>query len=223
MKKTVLLSLAMFALVSLQSCVKENEYHSTQLYYPYAGRALVYADQPSDTIWFASTESWLLASDQTWCTIPTGRDHLENPYANTLVQSVVPIMFEPVVILETFFIVSVRSPFYNSFRTVEVQIQFQSGSSDTGSCPHDQWDRHGISSLQGLSPPRLPSYSDYNPWTEVPSKNGMPGQCRLRAPAYENHPDGQRAAGVVWSALTKHLPASCFWKSVRQQPDRLFP
>lgn len=95
MKKTVLLSLAMFALVSLQSCVKENEYHSTQLYYPYAGRALVYADQPSDTIWFASTESWLLASDQTWCTIPTGRDHLENPYANTLVQSVVPIMFEP--------------------------------------------------------------------------------------------------------------------------------
>ncbi|MCR5819578.1 MAG: hypothetical protein K6F94_01310 [Bacteroidaceae bacterium] len=95
MKKKILIPLAILAVFSMHSCIKENEYHRSLIYYPYAGRALVYADQPTDSIYFASTESWLLLSSQTWCTIPSGRQSLDNPYANTLVDAVVTLSFEP--------------------------------------------------------------------------------------------------------------------------------
>lgn len=81
--------------ITLASCMNESEYHTTTIYYPSSGRTLVYADQPSDTIWFATTESWTVTSNSGWCTIDNYIAQMTNPYTNALVETSGNIYFEP--------------------------------------------------------------------------------------------------------------------------------
>ena len=56
---------------------------------------MVYADQPSDSLWFVTTESWTVKSDVPWCTIQESIADVTNPYANTLVEVCGDIYFQP--------------------------------------------------------------------------------------------------------------------------------
>lgn len=95
MKKTLLALTGLLSLATLTSCDKGNEYHSTAIYYPSSGRAMVYADQTADSLQFVSTESWQLTSNASWCTIPSAYSKFTNPVANALVEFSCPINFEP--------------------------------------------------------------------------------------------------------------------------------
>ena len=95
MKKTLfLVACAGMSLVQV-SCDKEQEFHSTQLFYPFAARSLVYADQQEDSLVFETTESWLLTSNSSWCTVADYIAKVDNPYPNTLVIGKAPIFFTP--------------------------------------------------------------------------------------------------------------------------------
>ena len=56
---------------------------------------MVYADQPSDSLWFITTESWTVKSDASWCTIQESITDVENPYSNTFVEVIGSVYFQP--------------------------------------------------------------------------------------------------------------------------------
>lgn len=95
MKKSLLiLACGMIAPLFL-ACSLDSEQHATTVYYPYSGRAMVYADQPRDSLWFVTTESWTVKSDASWCTIQESITDVKNPYANTLVEVCGSVFFQP--------------------------------------------------------------------------------------------------------------------------------
>ena len=95
MKKNLLiLSCVVIASLSI-ACNEESEYHSTSIYYPHSGRAMVYADQPYDSLWFVTTESWTVTSNVPWCTIQESIADVNNPYSNTLIEVCGAVFFEP--------------------------------------------------------------------------------------------------------------------------------
>lgn len=70
MKKIALFLFAVTAVVSLTSCLgdDDNSYHGMTIIYP-SGVSALYADQTTDSLKFISYDSFLLSSDASWLTI----------------------------------------------------------------------------------------------------------------------------------------------------------
>lgn len=93
MKKTPLY----FLLAALlTACGDGNESHYTDIIYPSARNLVVFADQTTDSLVFASTDSWTLtSSDPSWCTFDESYASFSNPYNNTWVEQKVVLNFTP--------------------------------------------------------------------------------------------------------------------------------
>lgn len=95
MKKVFFIAACGLILATMLSCNDDTDFHSTSIYYPYAGRAMVYADQPMDSIAFSCTESWVVSSSMPWCTVSTNIAKVDNPYKNIIIEASGFIYFEP--------------------------------------------------------------------------------------------------------------------------------
>ena len=79
----------------LGACGKGNESHYTDILYPSTRYRLVMADQTSDSLVFASTDSWTLTnSAEAWCSFPKEYASFTNKLSNTWVVTSVPLTFQ---------------------------------------------------------------------------------------------------------------------------------
>jgi len=95
MKKTSFLFAA--AALALASCGDGdgNEMHYIEMLYPSSHAAVVMADQTSDSLVFASTDSWWLTSSADWCTFDPEYKHVENPYQGSWLSCKMFLTFTP--------------------------------------------------------------------------------------------------------------------------------
>lgn len=93
MKKTLFYFLTAFCLAA---CGDGNESHYTDIIYPYTRSLVVFADQTTDSLVFASTDSWTLtSSDPSWCTFDEMYASFKNPYKNAWVTQKIILDFTP--------------------------------------------------------------------------------------------------------------------------------
>ncbi|MBR1789645.1 MAG: hypothetical protein IJ762_10760 [Bacteroidaceae bacterium] len=84
MKKYLFTAVAA-GLTLLAGCTKESYYHSLAVLYPSQGTmALSYADQPTDTLVFVTTDNFSISPDADWLAVPDSmkEGRIENYYRN---------------------------------------------------------------------------------------------------------------------------------------------
>lgn len=93
MKHSHLLILA--SLLLLGACGNGTGSHFTEIVYPASRYRIVMADQTSDSLVIASTDSWNLLNDASeWCHYPSEFNYFNNKYSNTWLTINVPLTFD---------------------------------------------------------------------------------------------------------------------------------